>query len=49
MTNMQAFHDQLFAPETQPTPYLHGLRRITRISIQEMLAIRSKITWNLWG
>jgi hypothetical protein len=46
---MQAFHDQLFSLQTQPTPYFHGLIRITQIGLQEMMAIRSEITWNLWG
>jgi hypothetical protein len=48
MNTMQAFHDVLFNSEDPQNPYLECLVRLTKASADEVSALKSDVTWNLW-
>jgi hypothetical protein len=46
MNTMQSFYTNLFAPNHEAV--LDGFMRIARSSLQEILAVRSELAWDLW-
>jgi hypothetical protein len=46
MATMQAFYTNLFSQEENA---LAGLLRIAQASLDDILAIRSELAWDVWG
>ncbi|OGO37343.1 MAG: hypothetical protein A2W35_02615 [Chloroflexi bacterium RBG_16_57_11] len=49
MHTMQAFYDKLFSPKASQSAYLSGLVRLTQVSLREIGALKSSITWDFWN
>jgi hypothetical protein len=46
MVTMQAFYTDLFS---QDESALSGLVRIAQASLEDILAVRSELAWDVWG
>lgn len=46
MYSMQSFYTNLFAPSRESG--LNGFLRIARARLQEILAVRSELAWEVW-
>jgi hypothetical protein len=46
MYTMQSFYTSLFAPSRESA--LDGFLRIARAKLQEILAVRSELAWEVW-
>jgi hypothetical protein len=45
---MHAFYTKLFSLQTQQTPRLRMLARLTRLSRADLKALASDLDWNVW-
>lgn len=48
MLTMQSFYTSLFSPSANGDS-LSAFLRITRASLQEILAVRSELAWDVWN
>lgn len=47
MLSMQAFYTNVFT--ATPESRFQGFLRVARASLKEILAVRSELSWDVWG
>jgi len=47
MVSMQAFYNVLFSEKKHPL--FAGLLRIARAKLEDILAVRSELAWDIWN
>ena len=49
MFNMQTFYSRLLASSKNEDPYFAILGRLTHCNLEEVLAVKSEMIWELWA
>jgi hypothetical protein len=48
MLTMQIFHSKLFPKKAEHSEYFKRLAQLTQISLSQVKAIKSNISWDIW-
>ncbi|MDJ0752733.1 MAG: hypothetical protein QNJ45_04390 [Ardenticatenaceae bacterium] len=49
MLNMHTFYQQLSTADGQTDPLINKLAQLRQISLERLSAVKSYLTWSVWG